>query len=88
LLSSGKAFSELIEFNDEISIVLSREFSSFNGIGNALFERIVPYLARVKVSYIQRILKIRLRKVGEWLNDLEELLLIISELYNDSVKKH
>ncbi|MFA5421387.1 MAG: transcription-repair coupling factor [Bacilli bacterium] len=88
LLSSGKAFSEILEYNDEIAISLSREFSSINGIGNALFERIVPYLSRVKVSYIQRILKIRLRKSGDWLNELEEILTIISELHNVSVKKH
>ncbi len=88
LLASGKAFSELLEYDDEISIVLSKEFSAINGIGNALFERIVPYLTKVKVSYIQRILKIRMKKNGEWMNDLEELLTIISELYNVSVKKH
>lgn len=88
LLSSGKAFTELVELNDEISIVLSREFSVINGIGNALFESIEPYLSHVKVSYIQRILKIRMRKAGDWLGELEEILLIITELYNDSVKKH
>lgn len=88
LLASGKAFSELLEYDDEISVVLSKEFSAINGIGNALFERIVPYLTKVKVSYIQRILKIRMKKNGEWMNDLEELLTIISELYNVSVKKH
>jgi len=88
LLASGKAFSELLEYDDEISVVLSKEFSAINGIGNALFERIVPYLTKVKVSYIQRILKIRMKKIGEWMNDLEELLTIISELYNVSVKKH
>ena len=59
-----------------------------NGIGNTLFERIVPYLSRVKVSYIQRILKIRMRKAGRWLDDLEDVLMIITELYNESVKKH
>lgn len=88
LLSSGKAFTELVELNDEISIVLSREFSVINGIGNALFESIEPYLSHLKVSYIQRILKIRMRKAGDWLGELEEILLIITELYNDSVKKH
>ncbi len=88
LLSSGKAFSEILEYDDEISVILSKEFSAINGIGNALFERIMPYLTKVKVSYIQRILKIRIRKSGEWMNDVEELLTIISELYNVSVKKH
>ena len=88
MLASGKAFSEILEYDDEINIVLSKEFSSINGIGNALFERIVPYLTKVKVSYIQRILKIKMPKNGDWMNDLEELLTIIGELYNVSVKKH
>ncbi len=88
LLASGKAFAEILEYDNEISIDLSQEFSSINGIGNALFERIIPYLAKVKVSYIQRILKIRMRKIGDWMNDLEDLLIIINELYNVSVKKH
>lgn len=88
LFAAGKAFSELTEYNDELVITLSREFSAINGIGNTLFERIVPYLSRVKVSYIQRILKIRMRKAGRWLDDLEDVLMIITELYNESVKKH
>ncbi|MFA7378617.1 MAG: helicase-related protein, partial [Bacilli bacterium] len=88
LLSNGKSFSGIIELSEEIIIELSRDFSSINGIGNSLFEKITPYLAKVKVSYIQRTLKIRMRKTGEWINDLEEVLMIITELYNDSVKTH
>ncbi|MFA5481366.1 MAG: transcription-repair coupling factor, partial [Bacilli bacterium] len=88
LLASGKAFSEIVEYDNEITIVLSQSFSEISGIGNTLFEKIVPYISKVKVSYLNRILRLRLRKDNDWLSNLDELLTVISELYDDSVKKH
>jgi len=86
LLTGGDEYDDIIDYKDAIDIVLSRAFSSINGVGNALFERIMPYISKVKVSYIQRVLRLRMRKDGEWVGDLENILNAISELYKVSVK--
>ena len=51
LLASGKAFSELLEYDDEISVVLSKEFSAINGIGNALLSALCHILPSKSVLY-------------------------------------
>lgn len=81
ILLSGEEFETTNEYSYDIEIVLSQKFSSISGIGNALFETLTPYLSKIKVSYLQKILKIRLLKEDNWLKDFETIVECIAKIY-------
>lgn len=83
----GDEFQDTIEYPNAIEIILSKNFSSINGIGSALFESLTPYLEKIQVTYLQKTLKIRLRKEGNWLLDFEAIVDIIVTLYKRFLKK-
>jgi hypothetical protein len=61
--------------------VLSEKFSSKSGIGSALFEVLAPYLSKISVTYIHKVLKIRLKKEDNWMKDLETIIEVIVSIY-------
>ena len=81
ILVSRPAFEALEEGPTYVDVVLSRGFSDISGIGNDLFSALVPYLSRVKVTYIDRKLKIRYVKGDGWLKELQKILSAVEELY-------
>lgn len=78
---SGEMFEKTNEYNDCIELVLSQKFSELSGIGNALFESLQPYLEKIVVTYLQKVLRIRIKKEGNWILDLETIVSVINELY-------
>ena len=70
-----------MEYSDSIEIVLSQKFSSKSGIGSALFEALAPYLSKLSVTYIHKVLKIRLKKENNWMKDLETVVECIVSIY-------
>ena len=76
-----------IEGNDCIELVLSTKFSELSGIGNALFESLQPYLDKIVVTYLQKVLRIRLKKEGNWIRDLQSIVIVIRTLYKKYSKK-
>lgn len=86
ILLEEEEFSDLVDYKEYCDIILSKDFSRLNGIGNALFESLSAYLKILKVSFINRELKIRLKKENTWLIDLENILLIVDKTYKSSVK--
>ena len=84
LLMENEEFETVNEYTDFVDIVLSKKFTEISGIGSHLFEAIAPYLAKVTVTYIQKILKVRIKKVDNWIKDLEVVVECIDTLY----KKH
>ena len=57
-----------------IELVLSKDYINIRGIGNILFEAMIPYLKTIKVSYIKNEFKILIMKNPGWLKVLEGIL--------------
>lgn len=73
-------FVSLELYGDEIAILLSEGWTSINGIGVELFEEMGPYIDGTKVSFYEKKLQIRIKKVGGWITKLEDILRIIAKL--------
>ena len=78
---SGEEFSNIVEFGDNIEITFSKKFSSISSIGNEMFDVLTPYLRKINLTYIQKVLKLRLKKGKDWMNDLQVIVECIHEIY-------
>ena len=87
ILISHEEFEDVNEYADTIEIVMSKKFSNINGIGQQLFEILAPYLEKIQVSYLKKTLKIRLKKINNWIKDLETIISCIAKLYEKYSKK-
>lgn len=86
ILIGHEEFSDIKEYPEVIEIILSKKFTDLNGIGQQLFEVLAPYLEKIQVSYLKKVLKIRLKKIDNWMKDLETIIECIDVLYNKRVK--
>ncbi len=82
ILLSHESFDKITELYGNLEIVLSKKFSSISGIGAPLFEALEPLLDVVTVSYLQKTLRIKLKKEGNYLLTLETLAHVVIDLYN------
>ena len=87
ILLSEEQFKDVMEYGDTIEIILSKKFSELNGIGNYLFEALSPLLNKIQVTYLQKVLKIRLTRQNNWLKDLETIVDVVTDLYNKFSKR-
>ena len=81
ILMNNEEFENVNEFSDSIEIVLSDKFSNKSGIGSTLFEALAPYINKISVTYIHKVLKIRLNKQDNWMKDLETIVECIVAIY-------
>ena len=81
VLMNNEEFESVNEYSDSIEIVLSQKFSSRSGIGSALFEALESYISKITVTYIHKVLKIRLKKENNWIKDLETIIECIVSIY-------
>ena len=81
ILMENEEFETVNEYSDSIEIVLSDKFSSKSGIGSTLFEALSPYLNKISVTYIHKVLKIRLKKADNWMKDLETIIECVVSIY-------
>ena len=81
ILINNEEFETVNEYTDTIEIVLSEKFSSISGIGSALFDSLAPYIQKITVTYLHKVLKIRLKKEGNWMKDLETIVECIVTIY-------
>ena len=70
-----------------VDIQLGDEYVNIKGIGNILFEAIIPFLAFVKISYSNNVFKLQLNKRNKWMIDLENILRSLLEIQNHFVVK-
>ena len=63
-----------------IVITLTQEASMINKIGIVLFEKLGNTAKNIKASFINRQIKMRLMKNVNFLEELEKILMVISEL--------
>ena len=59
---------------NNIELVLSKDYINIRGIGNILFESMIPYLKTIKVSYVKNEFKIVIIKNKGWIDVLESIL--------------
>ena len=70
-----------------MEIKLGDEYINIRGIGNILFEALIPFLAFVKISYANNVFKIMLNKGQNWIYDLENILKSLLEIQKHFVVK-
>ena len=54
--------------------MLAKDYINIRGIGNLLFESMIPYLKTIKVSYAKNEFKILVMKTKGWIDILEGVL--------------
>ena len=74
LLRMDAKVDRLSENINSIELVLSKDYINIRGIGNILFEAMIPYLKMIKVTYLKNEFKIIVMKRPGWLNTLEAIL--------------
>jgi transcription-repair coupling factor (superfamily II helicase) len=84
LFANNEEFESVEDNKTYVDILMSDTFSRINGIGTELFNLLVPYMGFVKVTFLERKLRLRISKNEKWLDDLEKIVRLIDVLY----KKH
>ena len=79
LVREGKV-ENLSEVYQKVEIVLGDEYLKIKGIGNILFEALIPYLNFIKVSYANNKFKIFINKRKTWIDDLENILRTLTNI--------
>ena len=82
LLIEKEEFESIEELTNRVDITLAQAFSKINGIGNLLFESLSDYLSCLRVSFVERKLKIMVTKKEDWIHDLLSILRIVDKVYN------
>ena len=81
ILMNNEEFESVNEYPDSVEIILSEKFSSKSGIGSTLFEALEAYISKITVTYIHKVLRIRLKKENNWIKDLETIIECIVTIY-------
>ena len=66
--------AKVTETPKNIDLELGKDFINIRGIGNILFEAMIPFLPIIKVTYANNKFKIAMIKRKQWLSDLENIL--------------
>ena len=74
LLVKEARVESLQEKDRIVELILGDEYTYIRGIGNTLFQAIIPFLQVVKISYLNNKFKISLTKRNNWIADLENIL--------------
>ncbi len=80
LIVSHVEFVHVQEENGLIDILMADSFSRVDGIGIELFQALTPFLKVITVSFLDKKLRIRLRKLDDWVSSLENIVKIIHAL--------
>ena len=59
---------------NNVELVLSKDYINIRGIGNILFEAMIPFLKTIKISYVRNEFKIVIMKNKGWLDVLISIL--------------
>ena len=78
---------DLVERKAIIDITLGKSYINIKGIGNILFESLIPFLAKIKISYANNQFKIALSKGKNWIEDLENILKSLVKIQQTNTMK-
>ena len=74
LLVRESEIESLQDYSNRVEIIAGDKYIKIKGIGNILFESLIPYLNFIKVSYANNRFKIVMTKRKTWTRDLENIL--------------
>ena len=77
----------LKEYPRTVEISLGDRFINIKGIGNILFEAMIPYLSSIKISYLNHRFKIIVTKKANWIYDIENILKALNGILDTNVIK-
>ena len=77
----------LKEYPRTVEISLGDRFINIKGIGNILFEAMIPYLSSIKISYLNHRFKIIVTKKDNWIYDIENILKALNNIIDNNVIK-
>ena len=87
LLIQSLETAALKEYPRTIEIILGDRFINIKGIGNMLFEAMLPYLSMIKISYVNHRFKIIVTKKANWIYDIEGILKNLKNILDNNVVK-
>ncbi len=88
LLTREAKIDKLEDKQKTMDIILGSRYMNIRGIGNILFESLIPYLSLVKVTYANNVFKILLNKSERWIFDLENILKsLVNILENNKIQE-
>ena len=59
---------------EEIEIILDESYTKIRGIGNILFETMIPFISYSRIAYRNREFKITVNKRKDWFSDIKTML--------------
>ena len=80
IASTEACVKTLSERPNSIEIVLSDEYTKIRGIGNILFECLIPYIRFTKVLYKNHEFYITMQKDKKWLQNLRNILIGLANI--------
>lgn len=80
LLKEDAKVDRIIDNPKNVELVLSKDYLNIRGVGNILFEAMIPFLKTIKVSYMKNEFKIVVLKTNKWLDELESILNVLSNI--------
>ena len=85
ILKNEADIYSLKEMPKFFEIYLGDSYLTIKGIGNILFEALIPFLKYAKISYSNHKFKIILTKRSSWMKDLHKLLTTLNNISNVSL---
>ena len=86
LFAEQEEFDSFEETETDIIITLAASVSRINGIGNELFEVLVPYLNVLKVSFMNKRVVYKVKKKDDWIQSLYQILKKTHEVYERALE--
>ena len=80
LLLDNPEFENIADNPNSVDVFLSNAFSSKDGLGYELFNALNCYLEIIRVSYLEKKLRLILRKREKWMDDLEKILRLVHQI--------
>ena len=80
ILAKTSNIENLYIYPTYCEIILGDNYLNIRGIGNILFEAMMPYVNYSNISYINKLFKIKISKRKSWVNDLTAILSTLDEI--------
>ena len=80
LLVKEAKVENLSEHTRYVELILGKDYINIKGIGNILFESLIPYLHIVKISYSNNTFKMQISKTKNWIFELQNILKTLNEI--------
>ena len=81
LMLENKEFFSIDDDPNTVDLLMAPVFSNIGGIGQELFNALTPYLSIIRVSFLDKRLRIMITKKENWIDQLEEILNAIHLLF-------